>query len=127
VYLGLVDAETYLADKAFAVRRYTQPGHLTARQVGAIIAAIESRVGTIYPIWKIFKFWLLHWRGRRIKKLGKRPNYSPKTVFCSESVAYAYWAAGIQLNPAAGKEDPTAYTPETLWFDPHMETIYQKF
>ncbi|MBY0403962.1 MAG: hypothetical protein K2X66_08685, partial [Cyanobacteria bacterium] len=58
-----------------------------------------------------------------VKKLGfGKPSPNVKNPFCSEAVAYAYWKAGIRINPRLGKQEPAAYTPENLFNG--LELIY---
>lgn len=117
---GKVDAERYLRGKRYKIKRYTG---LTDTQKLMLVVAAESLVGKFYNFLGFFWLNLLSFRGEVVSKLGHKPKFNFKfSVFCTQAVAFCYFKAGIVLNPEAGKEDPTAYTLESIYYDPNLKT-----
>jgi hypothetical protein len=120
-WYGVVDAQTYLKNKSFAVGRFMG---LTPEQKQAIMQKSNTLCGNFYPFWKVLHLAWVRLRGKQIKQIGNTIDKQPKNTFCSESVAYCYEAAGIVLSPRENKREPQAYTPESIYNDPRINIIY---
>lgn len=117
---GKVDAQRYLNGKRYKVKRYQT---LTSVQKTLLISAANSLVGKLYNFLGFFWLNLLALQGKVVSKLGRTRKFNFRfAVFCTQAVAFCYFKAGIILNPEAGKEDPTAYTLETIYYDPNLKT-----
>lgn len=115
--------EQYVIGKDYAIGRYRG---ITPEQQALVMAWCKSQVGVNrYPLWKVITLAARGLMGKMVKDNGKTKEASKKLrTFCAESVALAYAAANIILNPK-NRIKYEAYTPEAIWDDPFVDILFE--
>jgi hypothetical protein len=121
ILYGAVNAQKYLKNKQFTVCRYT---NITSTQVKLVIQSSLSLFGNVYPLWKVLRLALHGIRGQQVKQMGiLNDQGKPTNTFCSESVAYCYRIASIDLAYNGVKRENEVFTPEYLFNNPYFNTV----
>jgi hypothetical protein len=127
-WFGETDLGEYLKGKTYMVQRVK--GELKPKSKQQIVAKALKMLGAPYNTGGLLKLSSLGlFVAKAIRSLYRPPLEWPfvemKSFFCSESVAYIYWAgAGIRLNGRAAKLDPSPYDLASVFYADQTEVIY---
>lgn len=110
-YFGAVKFENYLPGRSFYVCRLD---NLSPVVCGEIMDTTYGFTGQVYGMWKVLLLTQKAKFGGIVRRLYPWLTKVVKNPFCSESVAYSYWQAGIRICENMGKEEPSAITPANI-------------
>lgn len=120
-----VDAATYLADKSYVVCRYMNGGRsLTKDQIRKILDFSKQQIGEMYPTKKVAKYLAAGFKASGIKELVDQE--LKEREHCFESIAKAYFNAGIVLTPRAGNTCASGYDGKEIYLSPNLVDIFTK-